>query len=103
MCRTYTDYKRRMCGIFMEREQLRDRLVEAAGLPRDVLQKAPVLTVTGDFEVYIGNYRGIEEYSDVLVRIRTRSRLQVDYYTNDEMKVTGKIGEIRFENGREEP
>ena len=64
MCRTYTDYKRRMCGIFMEREQLRDRLVEAAGLPRDVLQKAPVLTVTGDFEVFIGNYRGIAEYSD---------------------------------------
>ena len=45
-----------------------------------------------------------------LVRIRTRtgqirvagSRLQVDYYTNDEMKVTGKIEEIRFESGREE-
>ena len=110
MCRTYTDYKRRMCGIFMEREQLRDRLVEAAGLPRDVLQKAPVLTVTGDFEVFIGNYRGIAEYSDDLVRIRTRTghirvagnRLQVDYYTNDEMKVTGKIEEIRFENGRDE-
>ena len=86
MCRTYTDYKRRMCGIFMEREQLRD------------------------FEVFIGNYRGIAEYSDALVRIRTRtgqirvagSRLQVDYYTNDEMKVTGKIEEIRFESGREE-
>lgn len=72
--------------------------------------KAPVLTVTGDFEVFIGNYRGIAEYSDDLVRIRTRtgqirvagSRLQVDYYTNDEMKVTGKIEEIRFENGRDE-
>ena len=66
--------------------------------------------MTGDFEVFIGNYRGIAEYSDALVRIRTRtgeirvtgSRLQVDYYTNDEMKVTGKIGEIRFENGRKE-
>lgn len=93
----------------MEREQIRDRLVEAAGFPKDVLLKAPVLTVTGNFEVFIGNYRGITEYTDELVRIRTRSgqirvtgsRLKVDYYTNDEMKVTGRVDEIRFENGRE--
>ena len=53
-----------MCGIFMEREQIRDRLVEASGLPKDVLLKAAVVTLTGNFEVCIGNYRGITEYTD---------------------------------------
>ena len=100
-----------MCGIFNgKRAVTGPPEFEAAGLPRDVLQKAPVLTVTGDFEVFIGNYRGIAEIfrrpgqdPDRTGQIRVAgSRLQVDYYTNVEMKVTGKIEEIRFENGREE-
>ena len=100
-----------MCGIFMEREQIRERLVEASGLPKDVLLKAAVVTLTGNFEVCIGNYRGITEYTDCVVRIQTKngqirvegSRLQVKYYTNDEMKVTGQIDAVRFGSGRDEP
>ena len=110
MCRTYTGYKRRMCGIFMDREQIRDSLVEASGMPKDVLLKAAVVTVTGNFEICIGNYRGITEYTDSLVRVQARngqirvegSRLTVRYYTTDEMKITGKVEAIRFENGRDE-
>ena len=69
-----------------------------------------MVTVLGDFEVCIGNYRGITEYTEELVRVQTKGgqirltgrRLQVQYYTNDEMKVTGKIRAPEFVDGRKE-
>ena len=62
----------------------------------------------GDFEVCIENYRGITEYTDSLVRVQTKGGqirltgrgLQIEYYTNDEMKVTGKIRTLEFIDGR---
>ena len=107
-CRTYTCYKRRMCGIFMEREQLREKLVSAASMPKDVVLGAAVITVLGRSEVCIENYRGIIEYTDTLVRVQakdgqirlTGKRLEIQYYTNDEMKITGVIHSIDFPDGR---
>ena len=69
-----------------------------------------MVTVLGDFEVCIGNYRGITEYTEELVRVQTKGgqirltgrRLQGQYYTNDEMKVTGKIRTLEFVDGRKE-
>lgn len=75
-------------------------------MPKDVLLRAAVVSITGNFEVCIGNYRGITEYTDNLVRIRTKGgqiritglRLQVEYYTNDEMKITGRINAVCFDD-----
>ena len=97
-----------MCGIFMEKEQFGERLASAASMPKDVVMKAAVLTALGNFEVCIENYRGITEYTECLVRVQTKGgqirltgkRLQVEYYTNDEMKITGKIESIGFADGR---
>ena len=98
-----------MCGIFMEREQLRERLASAAGMPRDVTMKAAVVTVLGTFEACIENYRGITEYTESLVRVQTKSgqirltgkHLHVEYYMNDEMKITGRIESVEFADRRE--
>ena len=92
----------------MGREQLGERLASAAGMPKDVVMKAAVLTALGNFEVCIENYRGITEYTECLVRVQTKGGqirlagkcLQVEYYTNDEMKITGKIESIEFADGR---
>ena len=97
-----------MCGIFMEREQLREHLASAASMPKDVVMKAAVVTVLGNFEVCIENYRGITEYTECLVRVQTKGgqnkvtgkHLQVEYYTNDEMKITGRIEAIELADGR---
>lgn len=92
----------------MDREALRERVISAASMPKDVVMGAAVVTVLGNFEVCIENYRGITEYTEKLVRVQTKdgqirlcgSRLQVEYYTNDEMKVTGKIDTLEFIDGR---
>ena len=73
-------------------------------LPKDVVMGIPMLTMMGQMELNIENYRGIIEYTDLLVRIQTKdgqikvtgSHLKVDYYTNDEMKVTGYITAIEY-------
>ena len=64
----------------------------------------PVLHITGREEIRLENYRGIQEYTEELIRIQTRTgqirltgkRLNVEYYTNDEMKVTGWIQSIEY-------
>ena len=79
-------------------------MAEFAELPKDVVMGMPLLTVTGQTELGLENYRGILEYTDELVRIQTKNgqikilgkQLQIEYYTNDEMKLRGHIDSIEF-------
>ena len=83
---------------------LRSRIADAAGVPRELLLSLPVLTATGRQEIRVENYRGIQEYTQELIRINTRSgqirltgkRLSIEYYTNTEMKITGLISSIEY-------
>ena len=104
---TYIYYKTYMCGFFMDKKDLRSRITEAGGMPKDVLLGASLVTITGEQEACIENYRGILEYTDRLIRIQTRRGrihvsgrgLQIEYYNNDEMKITGHITVIEFHEG----
>lgn len=97
-----------MWHFFMKKEhgdnQRKRRLAAAANMPEDVVLGAAVLSVLGNCEVCIENYRGILEYTECLIRIQTKTHqirlrgkgLQIEYYTNDEMKITGVIHSIEF-------
>ena len=52
---------------------LRSRIAGAAEVPRELLLSLPVLTATGRQEIRVENYRGIQEYTQELIRINTRS------------------------------
>jgi len=88
----------------MDKSNLKTRITDAAGLPKDVLLGVPILRITGQNEAFIENYRGIIEYTDKLIRIQTKlgkifvigRELQIEYYTNDEMKIVGLITNIEF-------
>lgn len=77
------------------------------GMPKDVIFGVPLITMTGNSEVCIENYRGILEYTDKLIRIQTKlgkihvtgRNLQIEFYTNDEMKIVGHIIMIEFHEG----
>lgn len=87
-----------------ESEKIKEKLAAAASMPKDVVLGAAVVTVIGDGEVCIENYRGIIEYTDVLIRVQTKScqiklqgkQLQIEYYTNDEMKIRGRILSLEY-------
>lgn len=85
---------------------LREKMVTNLELPRDLMLGAAVLTVTGRKEALIANYKGILEYEDSFIRVQTKNcririsgaHLAIDYYTNEEMKITGYIDTIQYES-----
>lgn len=84
--------------------QIREKMTEKLRLPKDLVMGAAVLTVTGRSEAYVENYRGIIEYTEEKIRLQTKTcqmtligkKLHIDYYTEDEMKISGQIGEIHY-------
>ena len=97
-------YKSICVAIFMEKKTFINRMADAANMPKDVVLGVPIITMTGQMEVSVENYRGILEYTDFLVRVQTKigqikivgKSLQIEYYTNDEMKVSGHIDLIEY-------
>ena len=91
----------------MDKKNLKTRITDATGMPKDVLLGVPMISVIGQSEACIENYRGILEYTDKLIRIQTKlgrihvsgRNLQIEFYTNDEMKIVGHIMMIEFHEG----
>ena len=91
----------------MDKKNLKSRITDAAGIPKDVILGVPIISVTGQNEACIENYRGILEYTDKLIRIQTKlgkihvtgRELHIEHYNNDEMKITGHITTLEFQEG----
>ena len=91
----------------MSKHPIKNLVSDAANIPKDVILGVPLVRLVGQEELYIENYRGILEYTDVLVRVQTKigqihvigKRLDIIYYTNDEMKVVGQIEGLTFHQG----
>lgn len=86
------------------KESLKKKMTSATNLPKDVILGVPIITMTGQLEVCVENYKGILEYTDTMIRIRSKigqikvvgENMQIEYYTNDEMKITGHIKTIEY-------
>ena len=88
------------------KEEKKRMAVEAMGLPKDVLLGDVLVRFTGFHEVCIENYRSILIYTDTTGKtcrqktariLDSRKRLRIDYYTAEEMKITGQITSLEFE------
>lgn len=85
---------------------MREKVITNLELPKDLMLGASVLTVTGRGEALISNYKGILEYKDSFIKVQTKNcriqisgaHLAIDYYTNEEMKITGFIESINYES-----
>ncbi len=86
------------------KESLKKKMACTTNLPKDVILGVPIITMTGQLEVCVENYKGIMEYTDTLIRIRSKvgqirvtgRNMQIEYYTNDEMKITGQIKSVEY-------
>ena len=87
-------------------ERKKEMIVESLKLPKDSMLGASIVTVTGSTDAFIENYRGILEYTPECIisqgkncQISTAGRrLSIDYYTNEDMKISGCIETIRYHN-----
>ena len=83
---------------------VKEQMTEALNLPKDLTLGAVILTITGKHEAYVENYMSLIEYTETLIRIQARTckleihgaQLEIAYYTNDEMKITGLIEEVKY-------
>ncbi len=86
--------------------QVKSNIVESLELPRDIMYGAVIITAMGRNQVLVENYKGIIEYTREKIRLQTKNcqvtvqgqRLVVEYYTNEEMKITGFIQGISYDS-----
>ena len=79
-------------------------MVESLKLPKDSMLGASIVTVTGNTDAFIENYRGIIEYTSQMILLQGKNckieicgkRLSIVYYTNEDMKINGWIDQIRY-------
>lgn len=82
-----------------------EELSNHLNLPADILAGAPIITATGRNELCLENYKGIIEYNCNLIRVQTKSykiciqgkQLNILYFTEDEMRITGFIQSISYQ------
>lgn len=86
-------------------ERKKEMIVESLKLPKDSMLGASIVTVTGNSEAFVENYRGILEYSSECIVLQGKTcqiniigkRMTIDYYTNEDMKISGCIECIRYQ------
>lgn len=82
----------------------KELIVESLKLPKDTMLGAAIVTVTGNREAFIENYKGILEYTTESIVLQGKNckicfegkRLSIDYYTNEDMKISGSIETVRY-------
>ena len=82
----------------------KEAIVETLQLPKDVCLGALRVTMTGNSEAWIKNYKGILEYTEQSILLQGKTcqvcfegnRLSIDYYTNEDMKISGCITAVRY-------
>lgn len=87
-----------------DRANKKEIILESLQLPKDICMGALRVTMTGNAEAWIENYRGILEYTETMILLQAKTcqvcfegtRLSVDYYTNEDMKISGCIQAVKY-------
>ncbi len=82
----------------------RELMVESLKLPKDSLLGASIVTLTGNTEAFVENYKGIIEYTSEIILLQGKTckieicgkRLSIVYYTNEDMKISGWIERVCY-------
>lgn len=82
----------------------KENLSQSIGFTSDILLGATVVTIEGDQCLMVENYKGIIVYEEHMIMLQGRKnrvliegkRLQIEYYTNLDMKIRGIISSVKF-------
>lgn len=88
-----------------EKQTYLEALSTRMRLPADILAGAPIITATGRNELCLENYKGIIEFTGSQIKIQTKlcrvviegKQLNILYFTEDEMRITGFIQAIHYQ------
>lgn len=87
--------------------RISERFADAYSIPKDVVAKATLLHVIGKSELYLENFKGIISYTCQEILIKgydckyciSGNCLVIAYYSNEDMKISGQILEVRIIRG----
>ncbi|MCX7923518.1 MAG: sporulation protein YqfC [Clostridia bacterium] len=83
---------------------LKEKMAEILELPKEIVLNMPKLTMLGNGDLIIENYKGIIEYEDARVRINTTTgiikvtgdRLTIKEITSEDIMINGDIASLEF-------
>ena len=87
-----------------QKKGLREKFTEALELPKELILNIPKLTIVGNKDMMIENYKGVIEYSSTRIRVNTGSGaikitgegLLFKEITSEDIIISGKIQAIEF-------
>ena len=82
---------------------VREKIGHILDMPLDMIKGYSRMTVIGNENILIENYKGIIEYEDEIIRLSNNiciigQSLFIEEITDDEILITGKINNIAFES-----
>jgi len=85
---------------------LKEKVSEALELPKELILDIPKITLVGNKQLLVENYKGIIEYEDNKIRLKTHegviklegTNMIIKEITSEDIMVNGKISLIEFQN-----
>ena len=85
-------------------DEIKHRIVKVLELPKEIVLDLPNVSILGNEEISVENYKGIIEYKPDLLRLNTKSgilliegkNLCLRQVTSDQIKITGCILNVGY-------
>lgn len=86
-------------------KKIRNAIAEKMSLPKDVILDLPRISICGDKEIFIENHKGIMEYTNETIRIKTNdgithvygSGLRIVLLETDRLVINGEFSRVEYE------
>ena len=83
---------------------IREQIAEMTEIPKDFMMNMPRVTILGNREIYVDNYKGLLEYSQEVIRLLTTNKiisikgdgLLITRIVEDAIFVGGNIISVEF-------
>ena len=84
-------------------KRLKEKFLDMMELPKELLKDVSRITLLGNEDILIENYKGIIEYEENIIRLNNGinifgTNLNVEEITDVDIVITGKINNVEFEN-----
>lgn len=88
-----------------QNNNISNRIINTLQLPKDVLTGAAIISMLGNTELVIENFNKIIKFESKTIILQCNknqlyiggNNLTIEYYTDEEIKITGYIAELKFQ------
>ena len=76
---------------------IREKIAEMTDIPKDFMMNMPRVTILGNKEIYVDNYKGLLEYTQEAIRLSTTNKVII--IKGDGLMITRIVEEAVFIGG----